>query len=234
MDSNQYGLLVPAKPPRPPPRRESFSHSLSWLLHFLFNTISFLLCIIFVLGFALWLNHPKVQVYANNSFLTNLTLNTTANDTFLISYDMSLNFTVTNPSTYTDVYFDDVETSAFLHGEYLFAKVMLPPFYQKHKTTITLEAVLQGSQTLSFGSNREYLLLYRFGEEERARVYNIVVGLALSVQTKYGNIKINVPYNLPYIYCDLMVPLNSMNGKLKSLDYGSEPTKCDMRDGLYN
>ena len=87
---------------------------------------------------------------------------------------------------------------------------------------------------MSFGSNREYLLLYRFGEEERARVYNIVVGLALSLQTKYGNIKINVPYNLPYIYCDLMVPLNSMNGKLKSLDYGSEPTKCDMRDGLYN
>ncbi|XP_060968317.1 NDR1/HIN1-like protein 10 [Cannabis sativa] len=182
------------------------------LSEFFYNTLTSLLCIILIVGFVLWLNTPKLEVYINDAFLTNLSLKNNTNDTFFISYDMSLNIAVTNPNAFVDIYCDDIEATAFVQGQYQLTKVVLTPFYLKHKTTTTLGVVFQGSHMLSFGSNCENFLC-RFGDEMRDGTYNIVVGFSVFVRTKLGKLRINVPYSQPYIYCDLRVPLNSMDGK---------------------
>ncbi|PON83109.1 Protein YLS [Trema orientale] len=229
-DLEPYDSLVQ---PKRLARVESCADSLTRLCEFLYNTIASLLCIIFIFGFLMWLNGAQVEVYVNDASLINFALTTTTNDTFLISYDMSLNFTMANPNAFADVYFDVIEASAFVHGVYPLAKVALSPFYLRRKTTTNVRTVLQGSQMMSFG-NRLEGFLYRFGAEESCGVYNILVGLDLSTRIKYDKIRLNVPYNPPYIFCDLRVPLISMKRKLSESYYAFEPTKCDMGDGLYN
>ncbi|PON42434.1 Protein YLS [Parasponia andersonii] len=229
-DLEPYDSLVQ---PKPLARVESCADSLSRLCEFLCNTIASLLCIIFIFGFLMWLTGAQVEVYVNDASLTNFALTATTNDTFLISYDMSLNFTMTNPNAFADVYFDVIEASALVHGVYPLAKVSLSPFYLRRKTTTNVRTVLQGSQMMSFGNHREGFL-YQFGAEESGGVYNILVGLDLSIRIKYAKIRLNVPYDPPYIFCDLRVPLISMKGKLSKSYYAFEPTECAMGDGLYN
>ncbi|KAM6592847.1 hypothetical protein CsatA_000550 [Cannabis sativa] len=138
---------------------------------------------------------------------------------------MSLDIAFTNPNAFVDIYCDDIEATAFVQGQYQLTKVVLTPFYLKHKTTTILCVVFQGSHMLSFGSNCENFLC-RFGDEMRDGAYNIVVGFSVFVRTKLGKLRVNVPYRQPYIYCDLRVPLNSMDGKGKG-SYAFEESQIE-------
>ncbi|PON42437.1 hypothetical protein PanWU01x14_281950 [Parasponia andersonii] len=70
----------------------------------------------------MWTKCREVQVYVKDATLANFALNVTTNDTFQISYDMSLNYTITNPNANIGAYFGRIQSLA-IQGETQFAQV---------------------------------------------------------------------------------------------------------------
>ncbi|PON42438.1 Late embryogenesis abundant protein [Parasponia andersonii] len=212
------GPQLPPPLPPPPPRK----HCCCVLFQFCFFLLAASFCLLLVAVLILAIifgSRNEIQVLVTDASLASFDLNSTTNDTLLISYDMSFDVTLTNPNTRIAVYYDVVQAYAY-YASQPFAAVTLAPFYQRRKTTKTLRLVFEGNETLSFDNDTEFLTW--FGEEKRDGVYSITVVLDLSVRTKYGKIKYR--QNSTYIHCYLRVPLSSVEGK--TLYSTFEATQC--------
>ncbi|PON83111.1 Late embryogenesis abundant protein [Trema orientale] len=211
--------LRPPLPP-PPPRKHCCCVLFQYCFFVLAASFSLLLVAVLILAI-IFGSRNEIQVSVTDASLASFDLNSTSttNDTFLISYDMSFDVTLTNPNTRIAVYYDVVQAYAYYAAK-PFAAVTLAPFYQRRKTTKTLRLVFEGNETLSFDNDTEFLTW--FGEEKRDGVYSITVVLDLSVRTKYGKIKYR--QNSNYIHCYLRVPLSSVEGK--TLYSTFEATQC--------
>lgn len=125
----------------------------------------------------------------------------------------TLNITIRNLKKRFGDYYNRIQALS-QYGKKKFSMVTLTnstPFYQGHKNTTIVNAVIQGQQVLLLKEKE----LQKYNTETNAGVYSIEVNLALRVKARYGTIKTR--YYKPHekVSCKLKLPLltnNSING----------------------
>ncbi|KAJ8754597.1 hypothetical protein K2173_010203 [Erythroxylum novogranatense] len=207
-----YGPAIP--PPQSHHRRRSSGSCclLSSLLKFIVSLA--VIVGVAILVFWLIVRPNKVKFHVTEANLTQF--NFTANNT--LHYNLALNITIRNPNKRIGIYYDRIEARAF-YEDHRLKSVFLPPFYQGHKNTSVLSPVFEGQQLVLLGADEST----DFNEEKNSGAFDIYVKLYLRIRFKLGKLKTH--RFKPKIGCDLMVPLNSVNGRVGGV---FETTKCKL------
>ena len=98
------------------------------------------------------------------------------------------------------------------------------PFYQSHKNTTVVNAIIEGQQVILFKKKE----VDKYIAETNVGIYSIEVKLALRVKARYGKFKSRY-YKPQKISCKLKLPLlnNSINGTASNASgFVFKPTRC--------
>ncbi|KAJ8615428.1 hypothetical protein MRB53_034800 [Persea americana] len=181
--------------------------------------IKIIVTIIVILGIAalvLWLIYrpQSMKVYVSHASLTQFNL---TNDNML-NYNLTVDISFRNPNKKIGFYYDKLEARAYYDGN-RFHSVMLPSFYQGHKTTTDHKGVVfYGQKFIGLdGSDRE-----DFNLEKAAGSFEIDVEIYTRMRFKIGSLKTN-RYK-PKFECELRLPLRNESSPVSV--FGG--TKCDV------
>ncbi|XP_010543927.1 PREDICTED: NDR1/HIN1-Like protein 3-like, partial [Tarenaya hassleriana] len=185
------------------------------ILSVICNILIVLAVILGIAALIIWLifrpNVVKFRVADAN--LTRFDLDPSDNN---LHYNLALNFTIRNPNRRIGIYYDQFEVSG-LYGDERFGSVYAPPFYQGHKNTTVVEAVLSGQNVVMLGHGAQRDL----DEDQKSGVYRIDLKLRLRVRFKFGFLKLWRFKSK--VKCGLKVPLSSSNS---TSGFEFEETKC--------
>ncbi|KAI4319540.1 hypothetical protein MLD38_033126 [Melastoma candidum] len=177
-----------------------------------------LLFFLALLAFLFWLifRPNLVKFHVTGASLTRFNLSSDN----LLDYGLGLNLTVRNPNTRIGIYYDSIEARTSYEGQ-RFYSLYLPPFYQGHKNTTTLDGVFQGQQAVSLdGRARD-----AYETDKASGSYGIDLKVYLRVRFKVGWFK-TFGFK-PRVSCGLKVPLTSAGGGGGSNSGATfETTKC--------
>ncbi|KAF3441671.1 hypothetical protein FNV43_RR15586 [Rhamnella rubrinervis] len=146
---------------------------------------SILIFIISVFIFYLIFVPQELKFTVTDASLTRFDYNSTASNTLF--YNMALNITIRNPNKKVGVYFNRIQALP-QYEKKRFSLVTLTnstPFYQGHKNTTIVNAIIEGQQVILFKKKE----VDKYIAEKNVGVYSIEVKLALRVKARYGKFK---------------------------------------------
>ncbi|XP_008241415.1 PREDICTED: NDR1/HIN1-Like protein 3-like [Prunus mume] len=154
----------------------------------------------FMFCYILTSDEPKFRV--TDASLTQFNFNNTDNST--LHYNLALNITIRNSNKKVGIDYRRIQVIAnYRKKTFAMMNLTSAPFYQGHKNTTTLHAVLEGQQLVVFGESD----ISQFNSDTTASIYSIDLQLALQVRARYFSSK-TAEYPSSKIDCKLQVPLS--------------------------
>ncbi|KAJ3677926.1 hypothetical protein LUZ60_001729 [Juncus effusus] len=178
------------------------------------NLIKFIFSIVIILGIivlVLWLvlRPNPIKVHATSASLTQFDLSNGST----LQYNLTVDMSIRNPNKRIGLYYDSIETQAYYDGS-RFGFDTIPPFYQGHKNTSSIEPAFQGTQLLLGNS-----LSSTYSKEKNDGYYNVELKINAKIRLKIWKFKIH--HVKPKVTCKLKLPVPGSSGSFSE-------TKCDV------